>query len=448
MSHATEIDKFMQGLIARNPHEPLFHQAVEGFVRSVWPVYIQTPEFVRWNILERMTEPQEALLFSVPWVDDQGNVRVQKGYRVHFNNTTGPWKGGLRFHPSVSFDEVKFLGFKQVSKDALTGLMLGGAKGGSDFNPKGKSDLEVMRFCQMFMLKLKEFIGRRKDIPAGDIGVGIKEIGYLFGMHKMLTGEFTGTLTGKGYKWGGSLYRPEATGYGLLDFVSEMLKTKGENLTGKLIAISGSGNVAQYATEEAMRMGGRVVTSSDSSGTVYDPEGFTPHKLKFVMELKNERKGRIKEYAEKYGVAYHEGKKPWQLGRFDIALPCATENELDGEDARILVENGVICVAEGANMPSTPEAITEFLKAKILYGPGNAANAGGVAVSGLEMAQNGSMLQWEGPIVRQHLRSIMKKIHAQCVEHGNEENFINYIKGADIAGFLKVAHAMVEQGVV
>lgn len=447
-SNTAEIDKFMRDLIARNPHEPLFHQAVEEVIQSVYPVYIQTPDFVKWNILERITEPERVIMFRVPWMDDQENVRVNKGYRIEFSSATGPYKGGLRFHPSVNPDILKFLGFEQIFKNALTGLAMGGGKGGSDFNPKGRSDAEVMRFCQSFMVELFRHIGHHTDIPAGDIGVGRREIGFLFGMYKKLKNEFTGVLTGKGVEWGGSLLRPEATGYGLVYFVQEMLKTKSSHIAGKIMAISGSGNVAQYAAKKAMELGGKIVTLSDSDGTVHDPEGLTTEKLDFVMEIKNERRGRIKEYAERFGVAYHEGKRPWQLVRFDIALPCATENELDQEDATALTENGVICVAEGANMPSTPDAIRWFHARKTLFGPGKAANAGGVAVSGLEMAQNSSMTRWDRDEIDRKLLRIMQHIHTQCVAHGSEGDFINYVHGANRAGFLKVARAMVDQGVV
>lgn len=447
--NTAEIDKFMRECIARNPHETTFHQAVEEIIRSIYPAYVQTPEFKKYNILERIIEPERIIMFRVPWMDDEGNFHVNRGYRVQFNSAIGPFKGGLRFHPSVNLDILKFLGFEQIFKNALTGLAMGGGKGGSDFDPKGRSDLEVMRFCQSFMAELFRHIGDRIDIPAGDIGVGHREIGFLFGMYKKLGNKFTGILTGKGVEWSGSFLRPEATGYGLMYFVCEMLATKKKNLAGKTIAISGSGNVAQYAAEKAMGLGGKVVTLSDSNGTAYDPEGLTQEKLHFVRELKNERRGRIKEYAERFDVTYHQGKRPWRLAKFDIALPCATENELDEEDARALADNGVECVAEGANMPSTPGAIREFHKAKILFGPGKAANAGGVAVSGLEMAQNSSMIQWDRYEVDKKLYNIMEKIHMQCVEHGGgKENIVNYVDGANIAGFLKVARAMVDQGVV
>ena len=448
-SNIAEINEFMRGLIAHNPHETTFHQAVEEVVRSVYPVYIQTPEFKKYNILERVTEPKRTLLFQVPWMDDSGHIHVNRGFRVQFNDAIGPFKGGLRFHPSVSLDILKFLGFEQIFKNALTGLAMGGGKGGSDFDPKGKSNEEVMRFCQAFMGELSRHIGEHTDVPAGDIGVGRREIGFLFGMYKKLRNEFTGVFTGKGLEWGGSLLRLEATGYGLVYFVQEMLKTKSSGIAGKTVAISGSGNVAQYATEKTIELGGKVVTLSDSDGTIYDPEGFTAEKLRFVKELKNERRGRIKEYAEQFGVAYHEGKRPWKLVRFDVALPCATENELDEEDARALVEGGIECVAEGANMPSTASAVRVFQEAKILYGPGKAANAGGVAVSWLEMAQNSSMLQWDQERVDSELQRIMKNIHAQCVTYGAKGgDFINHKDGANIAGFLKVARAMVDQGVV
>lgn len=452
-SKDSKISAFIKKVVARDPSEKIFHQAMEEVIRSVYDAYEQEPLFQKYNILERIVEPDRVIEFRVPWVNDSGQVKVNRGYRVQFNNAIGPYKGGLRFHPSVNLDILKFLGFEQIFKNSLTGLMMGGGKGGSDFDPKGKSDAEVMRFCQSFMIELFRHVGPHMDVPAGDIGVGGREIGFLFGMYKKLRDEFSGVLTGKGIGWGGSLVRPEATGYGLVYFVLEMLGVK--NLTGKTIAISGSGNVAQYAAEKAFQLGGRVVTLSDSNGTVYNSKGFNRVELDFIMNLKNAARGRIKEYAENFkdGV-YFENKSPWQLVKagvkFDVVLPCATQNELNDKHARDLIKYGTKCVVEGANMPSTPESIAVFHKAKILFAPGKASNAGGVAVSGLEMAQDSSMLQWTREQVDEKLRHIMKDIHSQCVKYGasDSEGFINYVKGANVAGFLKVARAMVDQGVV
>ncbi|MEA2096604.1 MAG: NADP-specific glutamate dehydrogenase [Candidatus Cloacimonadota bacterium] len=398
-------------------------------------------------ILSRIFEPERAILFRVPWVRDNGKVMVNRGYRVEFNSAIGPYKGGLRFHPSVNLSILKFLGFEQVFKNSLTTLPMGGGKGGSDFDPKGKTDAEVMRFCQSFMSELFRHIGANTDIPAGDIGVGGREIGFMFGQYKKLRNEFVGVLTGKGRNWGGSLIRPEATGYGQVYFAKEMLKTKGESFEGKVVTVSGSGNVAQYATEKVIEFGGKVVTMSDSSGFIYDPAGLTKEKLEFVMELKNVKRGRIKEYADEYGVEYFEGKRPWGI-KCDIALPSATQNEINGEEAQMLIDNGCICVSEGANMPSTPEAIEVYLKSKILYGPGKAANAGGVATSGLEMSQNSLRLSWTREEVDERLHNIMIAIHEQCVQYGTEGDFVNYVKGANIAGFIKVADSMIDHGVV
>jgi glutamate dehydrogenase (NADP+) len=439
--------EFLADIKAKNPNQPEFMQAVEEVVETIWEVYESNPKYVEANILERIIEPERAILFRVPWVRDNGKVMVNRGYRVEFNSAIGPYKGGLRFHPSVNLSILKFLGFEQVFKNSLTTLPMGGGKGGSDFDPKGKTDAEVMRFCQSFMSELFRHIGANTDIPAGDIGVGGREIGFMFGQYKKLRNEFVGVLTGKGRNWGGSLIRPEATGYGQVYFAKEMLKTKGESFEGKVVTVSGSGNVAQYATEKVIEFGGKVVTMSDSAGFIYDPAGLTKEKLEYVMELKNVKRGRIKEYADEYGVEYFEGKRPWQI-KCDIALPSATQNEINGEEAQMLIDNGCICVSEGANMPSTPEAIEVYLKSKILYGPGKAANAGGVATSGLEMSQNSLRLSWTREEVDERLHNIMIAIHEQCVQYGTEGDFVNYVKGANIAGFIKVADSMIDHGVV
>jgi len=439
-------EKFMQLVEKRNPAQAEFYQAVEEVMRSVIPFVEEHPEYQKANILERMIEAERILIFRVPWVDDKGNYRVNRGYRVQMNNAIGPYKGGLRFHPGVTLSVLKFLAFEQVFKNSLTTLPMGGGKGGSDFDPKGKSDNEVMRFCQSFMTELFRHIGKDTDVPAGDIGVGAREIGYLFGQFKRLTNEFTGVLTGKGYTYGGSLIRPEATGYGLLFFVDEMLKTKGETMKNKKVVISGSGNVAQYAIEKTIAMGGIPLTASDSSGFIYDPDGIDNEKLKFILELKNVRRGRIAEYAKKYGVPYYEGEKPWKIP-CDIALPCAVQNELDEKDALLLVKNGCMLVAEGANMPTTPEAIEVLQESHILYAPGKAANAGGVATSGLEMSQNSIRLSWTREEVETKLKGIMKNIHEQCMQYGKKEDgTIDYVKGANIAGFVRVADAMLAEG--
>ncbi|MFN4299561.1 MAG: NADP-specific glutamate dehydrogenase [Thermaurantimonas sp.] len=443
-----QIDAFMAQVRAKNPHEPEFLQAVQEVAETVIPFIEENPKYKQHKILERIVEPERVIIFRVPWIDDKGEVQINRGYRVQFNSAIGPYKGGIRFHPTVNLSVLKFLGFEQIFKNALTTLPMGGGKGGSDFDPKGKSDNEVMRFCQSFMTELARHISADTDVPAGDIGVGAREIGYMFGQYKRLKNEFTGVLTGKGIKWGGSLIRPEATGYGTVYFAQEMLATRGTSFEGKTVVVSGSGNVAQYAIEKAMQLGAKVVTASDSSGYIYDKDGFTPEKLAILMEIKNVKRGRIKEYAEHVGAEFIEGKTPWGV-KCDIALPCATQNELNGEDAKTLVANGVICVAEGANMPSTPEAIETFLNAKILFTPGKASNAGGVATSGLEMSQNSLRLSWSREEVDQRLHSIMVNIHKACVEYGKEENgFVNYVKGANIAGFVKVADAMIDQGVV
>ena len=441
------MQEFLNDIKAKNPNQPEFMQAVEEVVETIWDVYESNPKYVETKVLERLIEPERVIMFRVPWVKDDGEVQVNRGYRVQFNSAIGPYKGGLRLHPSVNLSILKFLGFEQILKNSLTTLPMGGGKGGSDFDPKGKTDAEVMRFCQSFMSELFRHIGPNLDVPAGDIGTGGREIGFLFGQYKRLKNEFTGVLTGKALNWGGSLVRPEATGYGNVYFAKEMLKTKNENFKGKTVVISGSGNVAQYATEKVIQLGGKVVTLSDSSGFIYDPNGITNEKLEYVMELKNVKRGRIKEYAEEFGIEYFEGKRPWEI-KCDVALPCATQNEINGEEAQTLIDNGCICVSEGANMPSTPEAIEVYLKAKILYGPGKAANAGGVATSGLEMSQNSLRLSSTSEEVAERLHNIMIAIHEQCVKYGKEGDFVNYVKGANIAGFIKVADSMVDQGIV
>ena len=445
----SKIDAFMQEVEARNGHEPEFMQAVQEVAETVIPYIVTKDIYHGKNILMRMVEPERAVTFRVSWVDDQGEIQVNRGYRIQMNSAIGPYKGGLRFHPTVNMSILKFLAFEQVFKNSLTTLPMGGGKGGSDFDPKGKSDGEIMRFCQSFMSELYRHIGPNTDVPAGDIGVGGREIGYLYGMYKRLKNEFTGVLTGKGMSWGGSLIRPEATGYGTVYFADSMLKMKDDSFEGKTVLVSGSGNVAQYATEKATQLGGKVVTLSDSGGYVYDPDGIDKEKLAYVMDLKNVKRGRIKQYVEKYpGAKYHAGKTPWHE-KCDIALPCATQNELDGEDAKALIKNGCLCVSEGANMPSTPEAVHAFQDAKILYAPGKASNAGGVATSGLEMSQNSLRMNWTREEVDAKLKQIMGNIHDACIEYGNDENgYIDYVKGANIAGFVKVADAMLAQGVV
>ena len=443
------VDNFMNELIARNPGEPEFHQAVREVVESVAPYVTENPYLIDLKILERMVEPERVIMFRVPWTDDLGEIHINKGYRVQMNSALGPYKGGLRFHSSVNLSILKFLAFEQTFKNSLTTLPMGGGKGGSDFNPHGKSDAEVMRFCQSFMTELCKHIGPDTDIPAGDIGVGGREIGYLFGQYKRLRDEFTGTLTGKGLAWGGSLLRPEATGYGVCYFAQEMLATRGKSFEGQTVVISGSGNVAQYAAKKAMALGAKVVSLSDSNGSIYDPAGLDEEKLAYVLELKNIKRGRIKEYAEHFpGVTYMEGRRPWSIP-CDIALPCATQNEIEKEDAEALVKGGCYCVVEGANMPTTPEAIAIFQNAGLLYSPGKASNAGGVATSGLEMTQNSIRQKWTAEEVDEHLHRIMSDIHAACLKYGTEENgYVNYVKGANIAGFIKVAGAMVDQGLV
>ncbi|UCF64131.1 MAG: NADP-specific glutamate dehydrogenase [bacterium] len=441
------VDSFMEMVVTKNPGEREFHQAVLEVVESLWDFLQENPRYIHAKVMERIVEPERVILFRVPWRDDRGEIQVNKGFRVEFNSAIGPYKGGLRFHPSVNLGILKFLGFEQVFKNSLTTLPMGGGKGGSDFDPKGKSDNEVMSFCQSFMTELSRHIGPNTDVPAGDIGVGGREIGFMYGQYKRLQNEFTGVLTGKGINWGGSLIRPEATGYGCVYFAEEMLKTRDESFKGKTVAISGSGNVAQYATEKVLQLGGKVVTLSDSNGTIYDPAGIDREKLQFVMDLKNVKRGRIKEYTVKYKGEYWEGVRPWKAV-CQVALPCATQNEINQAEAKMLVDNGCICVSEGANMPSEPEAIDVFLKGKILYGPGKAANAGGVAVSGLEMSQNSMRMSWSREEVDQKLHGIMINIHETCVKYGKEGNFINYVKGANIGGFIKVADAMLDQGVV
>ena len=441
-----EIRCFMAGVTERSPGEPEFHQAVEEVVESVMPVVLDNAAYRDAQILERMTEPERVLSFRVTWQDDEGKVQLNRGYRVQFNSAIGPYKGGLRFHPSVNLSILKFLGFEQIFKNSLTTLPMGGGKGGANFNPKGKSDSEVMRFCQAFMLELSRHIGADCDVPAGDIGVGGREIGYMYGYYKRLRNEHTGVLTGKGLDYGGSLIRPEATGYGLVYMMQNTLAHTGDGIQGKTCAVSGSGNVAQYAVEKVNQLGGKVVTLSDSSGFVYDPEGIDAEKLAWVQDLKNVRRGRIHEYASHFGVDYHEGQRPWGVP-CDLALPCATQNELDGDDAKKLVANGCKSVGEGANMPTTPDGIEVLQHGGVTYVPGKAANAGGVACSGLEMSQNSLRLSWTREEVDQRLQGIMENIHAQCVAHGSEGDKVNYVKGANVAGFIKVANAMMAYGV-
>jgi glutamate dehydrogenase (NADP+) len=444
----SKVESFMQKIIAKNPAENEFHQAVREVVESLMPVLDRHPHYAEAKVLERICEPERVLMFRVPWVDDDGEVQVNRGFRVEFNSAIGPYKGGLRFHPTVNLGILKFLGYEQVFKNSLTTLPMGGGKGGSDFDPKGKSDLEVMRFCQSFMSELFRHIGPNTDVPAGDIGVGGREIGFLFGQYKKLRNAFEGVLTGKGLNWGGSLIRPEATGYGCVYFAEEMLKTKGKSFEGLKVSVSGSGNVAQYAVEKVNQLGGKVITLSDSAGFIVDNDGVSGEKWDFVMELKNVKRGRIKEYAEKFGCEYHEGTGVWSVP-VDVALPCATQNELNGNDAKTLIKNGCIAVSEGANMPSTPEAVKVFIENKILYGLGKAANAGGVATSGLEMSQNSLRLSWTREEVDERLHGIMRSIHKACVETADEYGTPgNYVNGANIAGFIKVADTMLDQGVV
>ncbi|MAC95162.1 MAG: NADP-specific glutamate dehydrogenase [Flavobacteriales bacterium] len=443
-----KIEAFVKQVAKKNTHEAEFLQAVHEVAETVIPFIEEYPKYADHNLLERMVEPERVIMFRVPWMDDKGNARVNRGFRIEMNSAIGPYKGGLRFHPTVNLSVLKFLAFEQVFKNSLTTLPMGGGKGGSDFDPKGKSDNEVMRFCQSFMTELSRHIGPDTDVPAGDIGVGGREIGYLFGQYKRIRNEFTGVLTGKGLSYGGSLIRPEATGYGCVYFVREMLDSRGDNLEGKTVSISGSGNVAQYACEKATELGAKVVTVSDSGGYIYDKEGINQEKLDFIKELKNEKRGRISEYAEKFGCEYFEGERPWSV-KCDIALPCATQNELNQKEAQTLIKNGLILVAEGANMPCTPEAVEEFHKAKIFFAPGKASNAGGVATSGLEMTQNSMRYNWTSEEVDNKLQEIMKDIHHSCVQYGcDDKGFVDYVRGANIAGFVKVADAMIAQGIV
>jgi glutamate dehydrogenase (NADP+) len=442
-----ELESFMQKVIRRSLNEPEFHQAVREVAESVIPFVKEHPDYMKANVLERLTEPDRVIMFRVCWEDDEGNVRVNRGYRVQFNNSIGPYKGGLRFDPSVSLGVLKFLGFEQVLKNSLTTLPMGGAKGGSDFNPKGKSDAEVMRFCQSFMSELFRHMGQDTDVPAGDIGVGSREIGYLFGQYKRLKNEWTGAMTGKGASFGGSVIRTEATGFGAVYFARNMLKTREDSLEGRVCTVSGSGNVAQYATQKLIERGARAVTLSDRTGFVHDPEGIDAEKLEWVVDLKTHRRGNLTEYAEQFGCDFHAGKRPWNVP-CDAAFPCATQNELDGEDARELLANGCFVVSEGANMPATPEAVKAFRDAKILYGPGKAANAGGVAISGLEMTQNAIRLSWSREEVDRRLRDIMRRIHDTCVEYGTRDGSVDYVTGANVGGFVKVADATLAYGVL
>ena len=443
------INAFMELVAKRNGHEPEFMQAVMEVAETVIPFIEQNKKYQNKMLLERMVEPERVIMFRVCWIDDAGTTQVNRGYRIQMNSAIGPYKGGIRFHPSVNLSILKFLAFEQTFKNSLTTLPMGGGKGGSDFDPKGKSDVEIMKFCQAFMTELSKHIGADTDVPAGDIGVGGREVGYMFGQYKRVRNEFTGVLTGKGITFGGSLIRPEATGYGDVYFAQNMLATKGESFAGKTVVVSGSGNVAQYAIEKATELGGKVVTASDSSGYIYDADGINAEKLGYIMEIKNVNYGRISDYVSKYPNAkFVAGKRPWEV-KCDIALPCATQNELNGDEAKMLIANGCTCVAEGANMPSTPEAVTEFLNAKILFAPGKASNAGGVATSGLEMSQNSLRLSWTSEEVDQRLKDIMSNIHAACVKYGTDANgYTDYVKGANIAGFVKVADAMLAQGIV
>ena len=443
-----DLDAFMEQVKAKNPAQPEFHQAVYEVIKTVLPFVNANPKYEKYKILERIVEPERVIMFRVPWVDDKGEIHVNRGYRVEFNSAIGPYKGGLRFHPTVNLGILKFLAFEQTFKNALTTLPMGGGKGGSDFNPTGKSDNEVMRFCQSFMNELFRYIGPNTDVPAGDIGVGAREIGYLFGQYKKLKNEFTGALTGKGVNWGGSLIRPEATGYGVVYFLQEMLKTRGEDLEGKVITVSGFGNVAWGVVKKATELGAKVVTLSGPDGFIYDPDGVSGEKIDYMREMRASRRDRVQDYADKFGVEFFPGKRPWGV-KCDIAIPCATQNELDLQDAEALVKNGVKYVVEGANMPCTQEAVELFWGNRIPFAPGKAANAGGVAVSGLEMTQNSLHLYWTREEVDAKLHEIMTKIHQQCVEYGAQrDGFVNYVQGANIAGFVKVADAMIDQGVV
>lgn len=441
------IEQFMQNVIAKNPGEPEFHQAVEEVVESIWPIIQKNPRYMAANILDRIIEPERIIMFRVPWVNDQGEVRVNKGYRVEMNSAIGPYKGGLRFHPNVNLSKMKFLAFEQVFKNSLTTLPMGGGKGGSDFNPKGKSDNEVMRFCQSFMMELFRHVGPNTDVPAGDIGVGGREVGFLFGMYKKLRNEFTGVLTGKGVNWGGSLMRPEATGYGVAYFAQEMLKTRGDSLAGKTVTVSGYGNVGSYFIEKINVLGGKVVTIGDEDGYVHDPEGISGEKLDVLKTHWTHYRKSAKDFADRFQLKWIPKRRPWEVP-CDVAIPTATENEIDKEDAEHLIKNGVVCVCEAANMPCTPGAVDLFMEHKILYAPGKAANAGGVATSGLEMSQNSMRLSWSREEVDSRLQQIMRRIHEECLQYGQEGEFIDYVKGSNIAGFLKIADAMLDQGVV
>lgn len=443
------IRTFVESVAMRNPNEPEFMQAVKEVAETVIPFIEQNKKYQNKMLLERMVEPERVVMFRVTWIDDAGNIQVNRGYRIQMNSAIGPYKGGIRFHPSVNLSILKFLAFEQTFKNSLTTLPMGGGKGGSDFDPKGKSDNEIMRFCQSFMTELTRHIGADTDVPAGDIGVGGREVGYMFGQYKRLRNEFTGVFTGKGISFGGSLIRPEATGYGNVYFAQSMLNTRGLSFEGKIVAVSGSGNVAQFAAQKATELGAKVVTLSDSSGYIYDADGIDAEKLAHVMYIKNELRGRISAYVDQYPNAkFVAGNRPWEV-KCDVALPCATQNELNGDEAQMLVNNGCICVSEGANMPSTPEAVEIFLNNKILFAPGKASNAGGVATSGLEMSQNSLRLSWPAEEVDERLKTIMANIHAACVKYGtNEDGFVDYVKGANIAGFVKVADAMLGQGVV
>jgi glutamate dehydrogenase (NADP+) len=442
-----DLDEFMQGLIKRNPGEIEFHQAVEEVAANVIPFINKHPKYIKNRILERMTEPDRTIIFRVCWEDDEGNVRTNRGYRIQFNNSIGPYKGGLRFHHSVNLSILKFLGFEQTFKNSLTTLPMGSGKGGADFNPKGKSEREIMRFCQAFMTELSKHIGENVDVPAGDIGVGAREISYMFGQYKRLKNEFTGTLTGKALEFGGSLIRKEATGYGCAYFMEEMLKNQGDSIEGKNCIVSGSGNVAQFCAQKIMHLGGKVLTLSDSSGFIHDPDGLNEEKLDFIIDLKTNRRGRISEFAEKFKCKFHKDNRPWSI-KADLAFPCATQNELELPDAKQLIKNGCKAIAEGANMPTTKDAIEAIHKAKIIFSPGKASNAGGVAVSGLEMTQNSIRLSWQREELEERLKIIMHDIHQQCVNYGTEKDHVDYIKGANIAGFVKVAEAMVAYGVI
>ncbi|MFO7638099.1 MAG: NADP-specific glutamate dehydrogenase [bacterium] len=441
------VKAFMEGVIARNPGETEFHQAVEEVVASLLPYVDKHPKYQKAKVLERMTEPERVIIFRVPWVDDRGEVQFNRGIRIQMNSAIGPYKGGLRFHPTVTVGLLKFLAFEQVLKNGLTTLPMGGGKGGSDFNPVGKSEMEVMRFCQSFMTELFRHIGPDTDVPAGDIGVGAREIGFMFGQYKRLANEFTGVLTGKGRNWGGSLIRPEATGFGVVYFAQQMLQTRGQDLEGKRVAVSGFGNVAWGAVTKATELGAKVVTLSGPDGSIYDPDGVSGEKIEYMLEMRDSRRDKVQDYAEKFKVEFFPKKRPWGM-KVDVALPCATQNELDKPDAEQLVANGCSCVTEGANMPCTPAAMSVFLGKRLLYAPGKASNAGGVATSGLEMSQNSLRLSWTREEVDQRLQAIMKSIHEQCVTYGKDGDYVNYVNGANIAGFVKVADAMLDQGVV